>query len=865
MKKSEVKRFEEEKHKEKTTTNQRSNEDPSSHLEDFVGADLAGVNIQTVVGDHVGKEKTTTNQRLNEDPSSHLEDFVGADLAGVNIQTVGGDHVGKEKTTTNQRLNEDPSSHLEDFVGADLAERSEETEVEVKQRSEEEKRMDSTNTGLSELATFINNSGHEENHTVKKTLRMLRNLLKKTARESYSLSGKYFFGFPSNELHINLGTGIQLSRGLFRSLRVTQDGLYLNADVMTKCCHQPIHLTQFISNQFVNICVPAKALTYQERSKVEKLITGLEIELTYLPAASAGSWGVPKHRDYNLSKPGLPAAKKAVIKGLSFDPIGLLTFKLAKRGSEVRFVDFFRKQYKRKVTYLHLPAIQIGAGEYVPMEFCRIASGQPYTQRLSEQAFRLSREQAKNFRSASVITPGRRESMIQTMIRIDKEQALKLVNKKISVSDDLTSIEARVLPPPTLKFLNFYNISEEITVTPNEGKWNMFKKKMINGASVTRWTCVNFSTLSPISATKFCQELTKMCRDLGMHIQHITQIISYDPEKIEDALREIHKKTADLQLLIVILPDMTGSYGKIKKICETELGIVSQCIRPGTILERPHLLGGKNYVLDKHISMVQDTPTIIFGADVTHPTKAEQSSLAAVVASMDWPEISTYRALVSAQTGRREIIEDLYKLDGQGEHTGMIRDHLLAFIRKTNQRPGRLIFFRDGVGETQFGDVLRFELQAIRKACSSIEDFRPKITFVLVQKRHHTRLFPAQADKKDAATGNVLPGTVVDTVICHPRQFDFFLNSHAGVMGTNRSTHYHVLLDENKFSADDLQRLTNDLCYTFAKTTNSVSLVTPVFYAHLAAFRARYYVEDEMSAVHLPTVKDEVKEKMYFC
>ncbi|XP_056854245.1 protein argonaute 5-like [Raphanus sativus] len=521
MKKSEVKRFEEEKHKEKTTTNQRSNEDPSSHLEDFVGADLAGVNIQTVVGDHVGKEKTTTNQRLNEDPSSHLEDFVGADLAGVNIQTVGGDHVGKEKTTTNQRLNEDPSSHLEDFVGADLAgvniqtvggdhvgkektttnqrlnedpsshledfvgadlaERSEETEVEVKQRSEEEKRMipgrpdygyigerttirsnhfqvtiDSTNTGLSELATFINNSGHEENHTVKKTLRMLRNLLKKTACESYSLSGKYFFGFPSNELHINLGTGIQLSRGLFRSLRVTQDGLYLNADVMTKCCHQPIHLTQFISNQFVNICVPAKALTYQERSKVEKLITGLEIELTYLPAASAGSWGVPKHRDYNLSKPGLPAAKKAVIKGLSFDPIGLLTFKLAKRGSEVRFVDFFRKQYKRKVTYLHLPAIQIGAGEYVPMEFCRIASGQPYTQRLSEQAFRLSREQAKNFRSASVITPGRRESMIQTMIRIDKEQALKLVNKKISVSDDLTSIEARVLPPPTVIFSHCY-------------------------------------------------------------------------------------------------------------------------------------------------------------------------------------------------------------------------------------------------------------------------------------------------------------------------------------------------------------------------------------------------------------------------
>lgn len=42
------------------------------------------------------------------------------------------------------------------------------------------------------------------------------------------------------------------------------------------------------------------------------------------------------------------------------------------------------------------------------------------------------------------------------MIRIDKEQALKLVNKKISVSDDLTSIEARVLPPPTVIFSHCY-------------------------------------------------------------------------------------------------------------------------------------------------------------------------------------------------------------------------------------------------------------------------------------------------------------------------------------------------------------------------------------------------------------------------
>lgn len=92
-------------------------------------------------------------------------------------------------------------------------------------------------------------------------------------------------------------------------------------------------------------------------------------------------------------------------------------------------------------------------------------------------------------------------------------------------------------------------------------------------------------------------------------------------------------------------------------------------------------------------------------------------------------------------------------------------------------------------------------------------------------------------------------GTVVDTGICHPREFDFYLCSHAGIkvnlyiqekivtvsymivyglefrevlrkkskfyeQGTSRPAHYHVLWDENNFSADGLQSLTNNLCYT---------------------------------------------------
>ncbi|KAI5437839.1 argonaute 5, partial [Lathyrus oleraceus] len=73
------------------------------------------------------------------------------------------------------------------------------------------------------------------------------------------------------------------------------------------------------------------------------------------------------------------------------------------------------------------------------------------------------------------------------------------------------------------------------------------------------------------------------------------------------------------------------------------------------------------------------------------------------------------------------------------------------------------------------------QLIFFHQACVSIEDgYLPKVTFVVVQKRHHTRLFPVNPKETDRS-GNIMPGTVVDTSICHPREFDFYLNSHAGI------------------------------------------------------------------------------------
>ncbi|KAL5983192.1 argonaute 1B [Asimina triloba] len=318
--------------------------------------------------------------------------------------------------------------------------------------------------------------------------------------------------------------------------------------------------------------------------------------------------------------------------------------------------------------------------------------------------------------------------------------------------------------------------------------------KMVDGGTVNSWICINFALKVPDAAVNnFCRELAQMCSVSGMNfvLEPLLQHLRARPEQVERALKArfheamtaLRPKGKELDLLIVILPENNGPlYGDLKRICDTELGVVSQCCLSKHVFKmaKQYLanvalkinvkVGGRNTVLvdalSRRIPFVSDTPTIIFGADVTHPPPGEDSipSIAAVVASQDWPEVTKYAGLVSAQTHRREMIEDLYKEwedPVKGIATGgMIRELLLSFRRATGYKPQRIIFYRDGVSEGQFHEVLELELKAIRKACASLEaNYQPPITFIVVQKRHHTRLFAKNHNDGRSVdrSGNILP------------------------------------------------------------------------------------------------------------
>ena len=78
------------------------------------------------------------------------------------------------------------------------------------------------------------------------------------------------------------------------------------------------------------------------------------------------------------------------------------------------------------------------------------------------------------------------------------------------------------------------------------------------------------------------------------------------------------------------------------------------------------------------------------------------------------------------------------------------------FDASKGRKPEKLIMFRDGVSEGQFLKVLSSELLAIKAACREMEEgYEPPITYLVVQKRHHTRFFPADNDKTNVYRSDI--------------------------------------------------------------------------------------------------------------
>ncbi|KAF8700759.1 hypothetical protein HU200_034115 [Digitaria exilis] len=365
---------------------------------------------------------------------------------------------------------------------------------------------------------------------------------------------------------------------------------------------------------------------------------------------------------------------------------------------------------------------------------CKIVPRQRYQKKLDDSQVSIL------MKSTFQIQPEPKQSIHEVHGLTDVEHKQYSSTKRanefgIDVDGILNEVNARVLLPPNLKY---HDSGSQKTWSPMNGYWNMKDKRVVNGAKISNWACVNF-----------CEDLSN--NSIGQYWSHVS-------------------------------------------VAESQLS--------------PRKAGGRNSVFDdtqKSLPVVSNKPTIIFGAHV--------------VASQDWHEVSKYNGVVRAQGHRKEIITDLEDI---------VKELLHAFEKESNRRPQQLIFYRYGVCESQFKQVLEIEIPEIEK------------------------------------------GPI------HPVQ-------------------YLVLRDDNNFTADELQVLTNNLCYTcmtvcpvshlvsYASCTQVVSIAPPAYYAHRLAHRAHLYLAQGSNHAaaaassssganapaggpkQLPEIKDELKRSMFYC
>ncbi|KAL6626385.1 hypothetical protein ACP70R_030111 [Stipagrostis hirtigluma subsp. patula] len=291
--------------------------------------------------------------------------------------------------------------------------------------------------------------------------------------------------------------------------------------------------------------------------------------------------------------------------------------------------------------------------------------------------------------------------------------------------------------------------------------------------------------------------------------------------------------------------------GPWKRKCLADFGIFSQYLAPPQTIKDQYLtnallkinakLGGLNSLLQmeasRSIPLVLRAPTIIFGMDVSHgsPGQSDVPSIAAV-----------------------ELLRDFMSEDTK------------------QQKPEKIIIFRDGVSEGQFNQVLNIELTQIIEACKFLDaKWSPKFTVIVAQKNHHTRFFLHNGPREDDVA-KVSPGTVVDTGIYHPRNYDFYMCAHAGMIGTTRPTHYHVLHDDIGFSPNDLQELVRSLSYVYQRSTSVISLLRCTMRTSRRRRRQFVKFDDALETAssasgapapvpELPRLHESVRFPMFFC
>ncbi|XP_072051349.1 piwi-like protein 1 [Amphiura filiformis] len=508
---------------------------------------------------------------------------------------------------------------------------------------------------------------------------------------------------------------------------------------------------------------------------------------------------------------------------------------------EMTFADYYRKTYEKEITDMGQPLLISRPKKSEQREQQKRGGGLEVICLIPELActtglsddmradFRVMKDLATHTR----ITPEKRHQvMLQYLdsIRSNPDALAELTNWGIRLDTDILPVNARQLPMEKIFAGN--NVSFMAGPQADWGR-DLGRARVLTPVNLNHWMVIATKRDSS-KAQEFLNTMSKVCPQMGIKCE-MPMTFELQDDKTQSYISLIRDRiNPQLQLVIAIFPTSRDDrYSAFKKLCCVEAPVPSQAIIARTIGQPQKLrsvtqkialqinckLGGDLWHLDIPLKGLMTV-----GIDVFHDPSRSGRSIGAVIASMN-KVMTRWYSRCCFQDPHQELIDGLKMC-------------LTAALKKyhdvNHELPGKIIIFRDGVGDGQLAVVAEYE-QAQFTSCFAQfgADYMPKLSIVVVQKRINTRIFGVlQGSRMD----NPPPGVVVDHTITRRDWYDFFLVSQHVRQGTVSPTHYVSSHDTSTLKPDHMQRLAYKLTHMYYNWPGTVRVPAPCQYAHKLAY-----------------------------
>ena len=695
------------------------------------------------------------------------------------------------------------------------------------------------------------------------TINFLDHVLREWPSQQYTQIKKSFF--QRGEQRFDLGGGVEAFKGVFASFRPVLDdkfkkSLSINVDVANGTFWRAQELTRAIVQVF-NCTPPQFASMYKASLKDWKssllkrdLRKFKKVGVSTLHTKEPTQWTIDEFVNMDATQATFP------------DPDD--------RTKQVSVAQYFKKKYNINCIP-NVPVVRMtkkirNGHVYMPIDVLKIDANQRYNTKLSDT-------QTSQMIKFAVTLPKERWAAVEQGVRLlDWTSDPYLRHYDLQVNPSPAKVTARILPSPTV---HFGTGSKEPTIKASDmiaGRWRLDSRKFAvsnKDRPIKAWGICAIQgrgSPPPQAVEAFIQKFIQIYESHGgvvlAHPQHGKKPW-IGPGNLQDGgemVQKVWNQTGNKynqppNLLFFIVNDRNVDvYRRIKKSCDIRFGVASQIVQAKHVMAAsPQYisnvcmkvnakLGGvtsvaKSQLIPKIAPKSASIPTMVVGADVSHPApgaaSGEAASFAAITVSADvhyvkyWAEVQT--------NGNRVEMVTTSNID---EHFGFMARNWMQKIGQ-GRAPQRVLYIRDGVSEGQYAAVLEEEVHDMKECfkklgCKEL----PKFTVVIAGKRHHIRFFPEPG--KGDRNGNPLPGTLVESGCTHPFEFDFYLCSHVAIKGTARPIHYQCILNEGEWQAAELQQFIFEHSYHYVRSTTPVSLHPAVYYAHLAADRSRAHLNE---------------------